>query len=72
MKTSIVHIGLDIDDTHYHGSALDKESGEVITFQSRPTLKGLLNQLDSLSFTWAEFCHINTPHQQFLLQGVNQ
>ena len=28
MKTSIVHIGLDIDDAQYHGSALNKETGE--------------------------------------------
>jgi transposase len=41
-------VGLDVDDTQYHGSALDKNSGEVIDFKCRPTLKGLLGQLDKL------------------------
>ena len=30
---------------HHHGSALDKRTGEVLDFQSRPTLKGLAQQL---------------------------
>ncbi|NRB36977.1 MAG: transposase [Pseudomonadales bacterium] len=48
MKTSIIHIGLDVDDTQYYGSALDKSTVEVITFQCRLTLKGLLKQLKKL------------------------
>ena len=36
-------------DTHYHGAALDKASGEIINFKCRPTLKGLLTQLDKVS-----------------------
>ena len=44
MKQKIVYIGLDVDDTQYHGSALDKESGELLSFRCRPTLKGLLGQ----------------------------
>jgi len=44
----IIYVGLDVDDTQYHGSALDKNTGEVITFKCRPTLKGLLNQLAKL------------------------
>jgi hypothetical protein len=46
MKQNIIYVGLDVDDTQYHGSALDKNTGEVITFKCRPTLKGLSNQLD--------------------------
>ena len=42
MKRNIIHIGLDVDDTQYHGSAFNKDTGEVINFKSRPTLKGLL------------------------------
>ena len=45
MKQKIVYIGLDVDDTQYHGSALNKESGELLSFRCRPTLKGLLGQL---------------------------
>ena len=44
MKQKIVYVGLDVDDTQYHGSALDKESGELLSFRCRPTLKGLLGQ----------------------------
>ena len=42
MKQNIIHVGLDVDDTQYHGSAFNKETGEVIDFKCRPTLKGLL------------------------------
>lgn len=48
MQTNIVHIGLDVDDTQYHGCAFDQHTGEVIDFKCRPTLKGLLNQLARL------------------------
>jgi hypothetical protein len=48
MKRNIIYVGLDVDDTQYHGSALDENTGEVIDFKCRPTLKGLLGQLDKL------------------------
>ena len=48
MKQNIIHIGLDVDDAPYHGSAFNKETGEVIDFKCRPTLKGLLQQLDRM------------------------
>ncbi len=49
MNQNIIHVGLDVDDTQYHGSAFDKRTGEVIDFRCRPTLKGLLVQLEKLS-----------------------
>ena len=48
MNPNILHVGLDVDDTQYHGSAFNKATGEVIDFRGRPTLKGLLTQLDKL------------------------
>ncbi len=48
MNTTLAYIGLDVDDTQYHGSALNKDTGEVITFQCRPILTGLVKQLDRL------------------------
>jgi transposase len=48
MNQTIVYVGLDVDDTQYHGSALNKNTGEVIDFKCRPTLKGLLGQLEKL------------------------
>jgi len=45
MNRKIVHIGLDVDDTQYHGAALNKATGELFHFKCRPTLKGLLGQL---------------------------
>jgi len=48
MNPNIRHVGLDVDDTQYHGSAFNNDSGEVIDFRCRPTLKGLLTQLNRL------------------------
>ena len=48
MKQNILHIGLDVDDTQYHGSALNQTTGEILDFQCRPNLKGLLSRLDKL------------------------
>jgi hypothetical protein len=48
MKQNIIHIGLDVDDTQIHDSALDNSTGEILNFKSRPTLKGLPGQLDKL------------------------
>ena len=48
MNQTIIHVGLDVDDTQYHGSALNKNTGEIIDFKCRPTLKGLLDQLTTL------------------------
>jgi transposase len=48
MTRNILHVGLDVDDTQYHGSAFNKDTGEVIDFRCRPTLNGLLTQLDKL------------------------
>ena len=45
MNQTIIHVGLDVDDTQYHGSALNKDTGEIIDFKCRPTLKGLLDPL---------------------------
>ena len=41
MNKKIVHVGLDVDDTKYHGAALNKATGELLNFKCRPTLKGL-------------------------------
>ncbi len=30
MKQNIIYVGLDVDDVHYHGSALNKQTGEVL------------------------------------------
>ena len=49
MDMNVIYVGLDVDDTQYHGSALNKHTGEVITFQCRPTLAGLLKQLAKLA-----------------------
>jgi len=49
MKRNIIYVGLDVDETQYHGTALDKNTGEVIDFKCRPTLKGLIGQLVKLA-----------------------
>ncbi len=46
MKSTIIHVGLDVDDTQYHGSAaLDRACGQVVDFNCRPTLKEPLSHL---------------------------
>ena len=48
MIQNIVYVGIDVDDVRYHGSALDKRTGEVLVFQCRPTLKGLVGQIEKV------------------------
>ena len=48
MKDNTIYIGLDVDDKQYHGCALNVITGEVLAFKCRPTLKGLINQLEKL------------------------
>ncbi len=40
MKQNILYVGLDVDDTQYHGAAFNKDTTEVVDFKCRPTLKG--------------------------------
>jgi hypothetical protein len=54
MDMNVIYIGLDVDDTQYHGSALNKDTGEVITLQCRPTLAGLLKQLAKLDHAFPD------------------
>ena len=49
MKQNILYDSLDVDDTQYHGAAFNKDTGEILAFKCRPTLKGLLQQLDRLA-----------------------
>jgi transposase len=48
MNEKIGYVGLDVDDTQYHGAAVEKTTGELIYFKCRPTSKGLLGQLKKL------------------------
>lgn len=49
MKQRILYVGLDVDDPQYYGSALDKDTDEVIDFVCRPTRKGLPVQLNQIT-----------------------
>lgn len=33
MNQNVVYVGLDVDDVQYHGSALDRHTGEVLDFR---------------------------------------
>lgn len=48
MSQNIVYIGIDVDDVRYHGCALNPSTGEVLDFDCRPTLKGLVGQLEKV------------------------
>ena len=58
MNKNIIHIGLDVDDTQYHGAAFNQDSGEVIDFKCRPTLTGLKDR-NFLSY-W-RYIGVRTP-----------
>ncbi len=49
MTQTLLYVGLDVDDTQYHGSAFHQPTGAGLNFQCRPRLKGLLRQLEKLS-----------------------
>lgn len=49
MDQNILFVGLDVDDSQYHGCAFCTDTGEQLAFQCRPTLKGLISQLEKLS-----------------------
>jgi hypothetical protein len=36
MNQNVVYVGIDVDDVQYHGSALDRQTGEVLDFRARP------------------------------------
>lgn len=48
MNQNVVYVGIDVDDVQYHGAALDKATGEILNFRCRPTLKGLVGQLEKV------------------------
>lgn len=48
MTNNIIYIGLDVDDTNFHGCAVEPSTGELFSFKCRPTLKGLLKQVSKL------------------------
>jgi hypothetical protein len=41
----IIYIGLDVDDQSFHGSTVNKSTGETQDFQCHPTIKSLGKQL---------------------------
>jgi transposase len=53
MAQNIIHIGIDVDDQAFHGAAFIAETGEVLEFKSRPTTKGLCNQMEKMSKQWS-------------------
>ena len=48
MSENIVSVGIGVDVMRYHGCALSPRTGEVLDFRCRPTLKGLVGQLEKL------------------------
>ena len=48
MNQNIVYVGIDVDDVRYHGCGFDQRTGEALEFHCRPTLKGLVGQLEKL------------------------
>ena len=55
MSINIIYIGLDVDDTNYHGSAFDPTTGELFNFKSRPTLKCLIKELKRVELRFGTY-----------------
>ena len=51
MEMNVIYVGLDVDDTQHHGSALNKDTGEVIPLQCRPTLTERGPSLPKLAYS---------------------
>ena len=64
MNKKVIYIGLDVDDTQYHGAAFDRESGEIVSFKCRPTLKGLVAPLEKMQK------YFQTDKNQFLFKDT--
>lgn len=45
MIKSILYIGLDVDDKNFHGGGFSEDTGEMITFKTKPTLGALMKKL---------------------------
>ena len=48
MNANVIHVGIDVDDVRYHGAALNRQTGEVLSFDCRPTSSGLVGQLEKM------------------------
>jgi transposase len=49
MEKKILHVGLDVDDTAFHGCALLSQEGELIEFRCRPNVDGLVKKFKEIS-----------------------
>ena len=48
MNQNTVYVGFDVDDVRSHGCVLDQRPGEMLDIECRPTLKGLVGQLEKV------------------------
>jgi transposase len=46
---NLLHIGLDVDDSAFHGCALISKAGEILEFRCRPNIDGLVKKLREIS-----------------------
>ena len=51
MHKKLIYIGLNVDDTQYHGAAFDKETGEIVSFKCRPTEQGFIQAARNIPFS---------------------
>ncbi len=65
MQQNIIHIGLDVDDTQYHGAAFNKETGEVIDFKSQPSPSRSAGKLATLPLG-SSIADLLQGHQEYL------
>ena len=70
MKQTFVYVGLDVDDTQYHGSAFNKHTGEVIDFHWRPKEEQQYTPVLSTRNVTTRKRSVNDANQQAQHRGV--
>jgi len=74
IRQNIFYVDLDVDDTQYYGSAFNKDTGEVVDFKCRPTLKGnsssdLLGRLPAVREVKTFDIQRNAEQTSFMVPG---
>jgi transposase len=49
-NSSLIYIGLDVDDNLFHASAFNKDTGELVNFVCKPTIAALTLKLETLPY----------------------
>jgi len=69
--SQILFVGLDVDDSAFHGCAFFKDTGEILEFKTRPHVDGLSKKLKELQGKFPQYeirCCYEATYIGFTLQ----